>query len=426
MLSKDGEFMKYDMSFLGLGVSNWSVLKYMIENMHGNYFISSVDRIDEEKKAYLKENNVDFEEGENSSLVLNTKVLVISPSVKPDNLILKRAVDSDIEVKIDIELFFDFLQDNPRLIAITGTNGKTTTVEMITHILKNGYKAYSVGNIGNSAFEYLSENLNDACLIFELSSFQIKHIKNLKRTFNVSGITNIAEDHLEWHGSYENYRDDKLGIKDLSEVLFIPSNNNWLTDSDSSVFFYDDIQTENKYLLPENIKGEHNKKNALLACSCCSLMGLTDDEILKSLASFKFGEHRMEVFLIKNSRTYIDDSKSTNAHSLFWALKSLKGNILLLAGAKDKGDDYVNLGLLISEKVKKTYLCGESSKRLSDCIPGENKEIFGNWDDAIKKAIDESEPGDLILFSPGGSSFDMFTNYKERGRYFKQMVKENT
>jgi UDP-N-acetylmuramoylalanine--D-glutamate ligase len=398
----------------------------MLSNQVVRLFVSSLTPIENEKKLFLKKNGINFEEGTNTLEVLNTELLMISPSVKRDHPLLKKAIDLEVEVKIDIELFFDLLQDKPKTIAITGTNGKTTTVEMITHILKQTKKAFSVGNIGNPTFDYLSYDLNNVFLVFELSSYQIKHIKKRKTYFDLSGVTNISEDHLDWHGSFESYRKDKLGLSELSKCMILPSDIIGEISSPQEIMVYDNLETFKQFAIPGSITGEHNRRNAYLASKCCFHVGISEKQIYEALKTFEFGEHRMEKFLVKNGVTFINDSKSTNAHALLWALKSLTGSILLLAGAKDKGDDYSEVGALIAEKVKKTYLCGESAQRLSASIPSHEKEIFSDWQKTVKKAIEESESGDIVLFSPGGSSFDRFKNYKERGFFFKEFVKGNT
>jgi len=433
--------MKYKMTFLGLGVSNFAVLKNVFNDNPEDFFISSRDKIAEEKRDFLIRRAIPFEEGEYSDQLLDTELLMISPSVKMDNKIYKVAKLRGIDVKTDIELFLETKVPIKRLIAITGTNGKTTTVEMIQHILSLSHEAYAVGNIGYSPFELINKDLSQAVLVFELSSYQIEHLTK-KTYFHLSGLTNIAQDHLDWHGSYDAYAKSKMSILELSKEAIIPEdfqnecaykygfterNHAIINETAKQVTLSLGNRQASVDLSGLKLKGFHNLKNCALAAFCCFHFGINEKQIEEGVNSFKSSEHRMEVFLQWSGRTFVNDSKSTNAHALISAIdsfKTTKGNVLLLAGAKDKGDDYTQLSTVIASNVKKVYLCGESAQRLYDSMPDSvEKKLFDQWEKAIEKSIQESNPGDTILFSPGGSSFDRFENYKKRGQYFKKTVK---
>ena len=434
--------MKYKMTFLGLGVSNFAVLKNSFRDNPRDFFVFSADKIAEDKRDFLLQHAIAFEEGEHSEALLDTDLLMISPSVKLDNEIYKEAKKRGINVKTDIELFLETKSPVHHMIAITGTNGKTTTVELIQHILSLSHEAYAVGNIGYSPFELMNKDLSQAVLVFELSSYQIEHLRKRKRYFDLSGLTNIAQDHLDWHGGYEAYVKSKMAILDISKDVILPEAfqkegvyqygiskglNCVIDEAAKRVMLSINDRKAVVDLSGLKLKGAHNIRNSALAAFCCFHFGVEAKQIEEGLNTFVSGEHRMEVFLEWEGRIFVNDSKSTNAHSLISAIDSFVktgGNVRLLAGAKDKGDDYAQLSSVIATDVKKVYLCGESAQRLYDSIPDSvEKQLFDQWDTAIEISIRESFSGDVILFSPGGSSFDRFENYKKRGEYFKEIVK---
>ncbi|MFP4461806.1 MAG: UDP-N-acetylmuramoyl-L-alanine--D-glutamate ligase [Thermotogota bacterium] len=435
--------MKYKMTFLGLGVSNFAVLKNTYKDNPHDFFVSSMDKIAEDKRDFLKQHAIAFEEGNHSDELLDTELLMISPSVRLDNEIYKRAKQLGIEVKTDVELFLELKPPIHYKIAITGTNGKTTTVELIQHILRFSHEAYAVGNIGFSPFELINKDLSRAILVFELSSFQIEHLSKTKRYFDLSGLTNIAQDHLDWHGGFEAYVKSKMGILDISKEVILPEDfqfeesykygvseglNCVINETERLAMLSLPGRKATVDLSRLKLKGVHNIRNSALAAFCCFRFGIDVKQIEDGINTFVPGEHRMEVFFEWEGRIFVNDSKSTNAHALISAIDSFRRsnpNVRLLAGAKDKGDDYTQLSRVIETGVKKVYLCGESAQRLYDSIPNTvEKELFKQWHDAIDKSIEESSFGDVILFSPGGSSFDRFENYKKRGEYFKNTVTE--
>jgi UDP-N-acetylmuramoylalanine--D-glutamate ligase len=442
LYQKRGVSMKYKMTFLGLGVSNFAVLKNSFRDNPQDFFVSSADKIAEEKRDFVIQHNIAFEEGEHSAELLDTELLMISPSVKLDNEIYREAKKRGVDVKTDIELFLETKAPVRHMIAITGTNGKTTTVELIQHILSLSYEAYAVGNIGYSPFELMNKDLSQTFLVFELSSFQIEHLSKKKRYFDLSGLTNIAQDHLDWHGGYDAYVKSKMAILDISKDVILPEEfqkegvyqygvneglNCVIDESGNRVILSVEGRETAVDLSGVKLKGFHNLRNSALAAFCCFYFAIGAKQIEKGINTFVSGEHRMEVFLEWEGRIFVNDSKSTNAHALISAIDSFRknsGNVRLLAGAKDKGDDYSRLSSVIATGVKKVYLCGESAQRLYDSIHDSvEKQLFDQWDEAIEKCIQESTPGDVILFSPGGSSFDRFENYKKRGEYFKETVK---
>mgnify|MGYP001305250242 FL=1 len=433
--------MRYKMTFLGLGVSNFSVLKNVLQDNPEDFFVSSADLIAPEKRDFLSRHSIAFEEGLHTQRLLDTERLMISPSVNPDHEIYKQAKQKGIDIKTDIELFLETKTPVHYIIAITGTNGKTTTVELIQHLLSLSHEAYAVGNIGYSPFELINKDLSRAVLVFELSSFQIEHLKKTRQFFDLAGITNIAQDHLDWHGGYQAYKQAKLSLLQCSKEAVLPVELNGVKAyqygiSDGLNGSVNEYTKQLIFSLPGRhgfvdlskitLKGIHNLKNIALAALCCFLFGIDEQQIEKGLNTFVAGEHRLERFLEFNGRTYVNDSKSTNAHSLISAIQSFQEpskRVRLLAGAKDKGDDYTQLAKVIFNGCKKVYLCGESAQRLYASISDSvEKQLFTNWHEAIQTAIKESKPGEVILFSPGGSSFDLFENYKKRGEFFKEQV----
>ena len=433
--------MRYKMTFLGLGVSNFAVLKNVFQDNPEDFFVSSATSIEPEKRDFLSQHSIAFEEGLHTQKLLDTERLMISPSVNLDHEIYQEAKKKGIDIKTDIELFLETKSPIYYLMAITGTNGKTTTVELIHHLLSLCREAYAVGNIGYSPFELINQDLSHAVLIFELSSFQIEHLQKNRQIFDLAGITNIAQDHLDWHGGVHAYTQSKLSLLDCSKEAILPvelkgyeayrfGTSEGLNCSVNENTKQLILSLQGRYGVVDlsniTLKGIHNLKNIALAALCCFHFGMDEKQIEKGLNTFAAGEHRLEPFLKFNGRLFVNDSKSTNAHSLISAIQSFQGpykNIRLLAGAKDKGDDYTQLARVIFNGCKKVYLCGESAHRLNQSIPDSiEKQLFTSWHEAIQTCMKESESGDVILFSPGGSSFDLFENYKKRGEFFKEQV----
>jgi UDP-N-acetylmuramoylalanine--D-glutamate ligase len=376
-------------------------------------------------------------------------MIVPSPGVPPSNIILAEAQRRKIPIISEIELAYRFLK--PPLIAITGTNGKTTTTTLIGHILaKDGKRVFVGGNIGNPLIGYIDGKQEDDYAVVEVSSFQLQWIQSFHPFISI--LLNITCDHVDYHGSFEAYRETKerifenqggsdlailnadeprsflLAKKIAAEVQFFSSK----AEVTKGVFLKDRTLVHNtvhgdceEYPLDMiKIPGLHNMENVMAAIIAARHCGSSPENIIRAVSDFKGIPHRIEFTEEKNGVAFYDDSKGTNVGAVARALETFSRPIILLMGGRDKEGDFGTLSPLIKSKVKELVLFGEARNKIYDLIGGV---VETSKCTTLKEAIDlayrHSSPGDVVLLSPGCASFDEFSNYKERGRFFKDVVK---
>lgn len=382
-------------------------------------------------------------------LLKNIDVLVVSPGVAINHRLCVKA--RELKIRIIGELELGYLLIKSPIIAVTGTNGKTTTVSIINKIFENANISHElVGNIGvpiTSKVDKLQEH--DAFAITEVSSFQLETIHNF--TPHIACILNITPDHLERHYTMENYVYLKERIlKNLRESEYAILN----ADDERIVSFAKNIKAkiiwvslknlnanaryEDGYLYYNNVKisqfnngalkGEHNIYNALFAVAVAKIVGIEDSIISTALSEYKGEKHRIEFVGNFNGVDYYNDSKSTNTGATISALKTIKTPTILLLGGKEKGENY---DLLFNEiknsKVKAVIVCGESVKNMTASainVGIVNLHIVNGLDQAVALADFLAFEGDTVLLSPSCSSFDRFSGYAERGEYFCELVKK--
>jgi UDP-N-acetylmuramoylalanine--D-glutamate ligase len=439
--------MAYDMCFIGYGISTRGALKCFLEREGGKGFVSSTNPLSEKDKSFLNSVNVEWEEGVNSNRCLTSKQIIVSPGVPPSNPVLIEADRQSIRVMSDFDYIVSYFPKSLKTIGITGTNGKTTTVELTNHLLSQLFHSVAAGNIGTSPADIVLEDryydLDFA--VFELSSFQLFYTHT--PFLDIAALLNITTDHLTWHGTFEHYRQAKQKIFALrkSESLY----NYCITKKEyasasGTQFIIGDVEGDDvriienpRSILIKNVgtinftdfplKGKHNTENAAFASFIASSAGVPPAMIEKGLKSFVVSEHRLEEFLNNRGVKYINDSKSTNADSSVQAIRTFSNpgrRLLLLLGGRGKGEDYTTLTAEIVKNCGKVYLCGENVPLLFPLLDGQVQcESFSSWEEAIRKCIKEVKSGDTVLFSPGGSSFDFFNHYKERGEFFKNTCK---
>lgn len=371
----------------------------------------------------------------------NVELLVASPGVGGNSPILKKAIELGVEVISELEFGFRNLPESVKLLSITGTNGKTTTTELTTHILQEiGKNACYAGNIGLPLADVASDIIEgkiDKNLIIavEVSSFQLERIRDYRSTAAV--ILNIESDHLNrYEGSFELYKNTKLKIFERvkKENCFwgLTSGNyqigNFSVQSDEIFYGVDKLFNYSEL----QIKGEHNLENLLASLELTARV-LTSDEIKSekfkaAVKGFKAGRHRLEVVENSLGVTVINDSKSTNTASSIAAIKSVaetgRKNIRLILGGLDKDMDFAPLKNYM-DCIVKCYLIGEAQDKfyalLKDCVECEK---FSNFADTVNTIKKEIEQGEIILFSPACASMDMFKNYKDRGDQFIKLINE--
>ena len=414
-------------------------------------FLSDRNPISDKYREVLLRENIDFEEGlHTDSLILDADEVVKSPGIPDKAPIIVALVSKGIPVISEIE--FASRYTDAKLIAVTGSNGKTTTSLLTYHLLHEaGLNVGLAGNIGES-FAWQVAEKNFDYYVLEISSFQLDNSFEFRPS--VAVLLNITPDHLDRYDyNFQNYVDSKFRIvqKQKAEDDFIyfedsdviaselekrsvPSNKWGISLKDTLAqggYLSGQTLTANKgdvnYVqnfaeLP--IKGPHNAVNALASILVAQCVGLSQEDIKSGLLSFKNAPHRLEQVAVINEVTYVNDSKATNVDSVFYALGSFDQPILLIAGGVDKGNDYSQIEKLVRQKVKALIILTPKFEKLKEYFGAIVPQIYVTEDvqDAVNQAQKWSVPGDVVLLSPACASFDLFKNYEDRGDKFKQAV----
>jgi len=411
--------------------------------------------VDENISESMLKKQVDFEHdgiqvelGVQSCDLSGVIMIIQSPGVPPTSSLAQMAERSEIEVVSEIE--FAAMNTDIPLLAVTGTNGKTTTTELTTHLLNElGYKVCAVGNIGTTLSEVVTEGETYDYLIAELSSFQLE--KSPQLSPYAAAITNIASDHLDRHGDMDTYTRIKFSVlnnisepnrKVINEQLFAYWNEN-VSKYELPILFSayaeadyrldgGDIVLDDKKIVDlndTNLHGEHNAENIMAALGLVSTV-ISQDTLFskkteKALQSFKPGEHRIELFAEHDGITFIDDSKGTNPDAVVAAVNAAgkEKNVCLILGGLDKGMDFTPI-LTVSDKIKAAFVIGECRNKIKDTLE-ENVDcnLFDEFESAVKAAAECAQSGDVVMLSPACASMDMFKSYKERGDIFKKNVR---
>ena len=414
-------------------------------------FVSDFGKIKESYKEVLIINKIAWEEEQHTEdLILNADVVMKSPGIPEKSPIVKKLVAAGIKVISEIEFAKPFTE--ALTVGITGSNGKTTTTMLTYHLLKSaGLNVGLGGNIGKSFAWQVAENKFDA-YVLELSSFQLDGIIDYRP--DIAIITNISPDHLDrYEYKYENYINSKFRItmnQTESDYLIYDADDEasteWLKNNTTKAKLIPFSLTKNlkegasmnnnKMEIKINqeeftmdtehiaLEGKHNMKNAMAASSVAKLMQIRNATIRESLSNFQGVEHRLEKVLKIQNVQYINDSKATNVNATFFALDSMNVPTVWIVGGVDKGNDYNELMSLVREKVKAIICLGIDNRKIIDAF-GNVVDIMvevNNMNDAVKTAQRLTEKGDAVLLSPACASFDLFENYEDRGKQFKQAV----
>jgi len=417
-------------------------------------FLSDGGSINERYKKELIDNNIEFEESQHTEeKILNADEVVKSPGIPEKNELVKKIRKKGIPVISEIELAFRYKGDS-KIVAITGSNGKTTTTSLIYHICKVAeLDCALVGNIGYSFAKQVAEDPKPL-YIAEISSFQLDDIKEFRP--DIAVLLNITEDHLDrYEYKFENYIDSKFRIiknqtqtdyfiyclddevitKKL-ETLILHTNQlpfSMKQETKKGAYIKGDqmmlkIQEErvSMSIYDFALKGKHNQYNTMAAGIAACTLDIRKSKIREAVKTFQSLEHRLEFVASVRGVDFYNDSKATNVNSTWFALESLNKPIILILGGVDKGNDYTLIDDLVKEKVKAIVCMGKDNKKIHAAFENTVKTIVDTQSakEAVTTAFGLAAKGNTVLLSPACSSFDLFKNYEDRGIQFKEAVKD--
>ncbi len=417
-------------------------------------FLSDGGLLKEQYRNELLQNNIAFEEGKHSEeKILAADEIMKSPGIPEKNELVKKIRAKGIPVISEIELAYRYKGES-RIIAITGSNGKSTTTSLIYHICRTGgMDCALVGNIGYSFAKQVAEDPKPL-YVAEISSFQLDDIKDFRP--DVAVLLNITEDHLDrYEYKFENYIRSKFNItkNQRPEDTFIycaddpvitqfmkenPLHSNLLPFSmyqelpkgayikDRTMILALDSDRLETSVYDFALKGKHNQYNSMAAGLAGATVGIRKEKIREAVENFEGLQHRMEHVLTVRGVDFINDSKATNVNSTWYALESMTQPVILILGGVDKGNDYTALLDLVKEKVKAIVCLGTDNRKIHEAF-GKHVEVMVNTagaKEAVYTAFRLANKGDVVLLSPACASFDLFRNYEDRGRQFIEAVKE--
>jgi len=417
-------------------------------------FLSDGGQLKTSYKQELFDNGIEFEEGQHTAeKILSASEVMKSPGIPEKNEMVKQIRAKGIPVISEIELAYRF-KGNSKIVAITGSNGKSTTTALTYHICKTaGLDCAMVGNIGISFAKQVALDPKDIYVV-EVSSFQLDDIKEFRA--DIAMLLNITEDHLDrYEYKFENYINSKFRIIEnqtqddyfiyclddeviMQKLPLLTIHTNPLPFSmkqevKKGGYIKGDqmmlrIQEErvSMSIYDFALKGKHNNYNTMAAGIAAATLGIRKEKIREAVKTFHSLEHRMEFVAMVRGVEFINDSKATNVNSTWFALESMNKPTVLVLGGTDKGNDYGLIADLVKEKVKAIVCMGLDNKKIIEAFKDIVPVIVET--DSAKKAVNASfklaEKGDVVLLSPACASFDLFKNYEDRGRQFKDAVKE--
>lgn len=442
--------MKQRLVILGAGESGVGTAMLGLKQGY-DVFVSDKGKIASKYAKVLDDYKVEYESGQHTEeKILNADVVMKSPGI-PDKAEMVKKLRAK-GTKIVSEMEFASWYTDAQVIGITGANGKTTTTALTYHLLKTGGMNVGLGgNIGKSfAWQVATENFD--YYVLEISSFQLDDIQTFRP--HISVLTNITPDHLDrYNYELQNYVTSKFGIAKYQnesdyfiycadDEITMANIERYPTKARKIAFSYDKEIAEGGYVKDDNLiininqnqftmsiqelglKGRHNVYNSLAAGIVANIYGLRKDQIKESLADFKSLEHRLETVTKVRGMEFINDSKATNVNSTWYALESMTKPVIWIAGGIDKGNDYSVLQPLVKSKVRAMICLGLDNTKLHSAF-GKCVDIMvnvTNMNDAVRMAYNLGNSGDAILLSPACASFDLFENYEDRGKRFKDAV----
>lgn len=443
--------MKY--TVIGAGKSGYAAALLADRKGH-KVFVSESKSIENYAKEVAKfdELGIDYEFGGNTEKCFaEVECIITSPGVLPSTWVIKTAEQRNVPIISELEFARSFIPEQ-KIIAITGTNGKTTTTTLIHYILqKSGVKTVAAGNIGTPLSELVDNISQDTIIVAELSSFQLDRIKSFRA--DVALILNVTPDHLYYHGTIDEYRKAKFKIalnQTNQDYLVLNADDQGcaaeFAHTEGKIIFFSmnpveygvyakdgkmyvrlpNMQKEEEIMVLDEIRlpGVHNAYNAMAAALAARVFEIRNENIRDCLMAFEGVEHRLEYVRTLNGVDYVNDSKATNVNATWYALSSYKKPLIWIAGGRGDNNDYSALDSLVKKNVQAMIAIGEEADAIFNhfavmtrCIKADSLE------DAVAKAKDTAEFGEIVLFTPACKSFDMFMNFEHRGEVFKDIVK---
>lgn len=423
---------------------------YLAKKKGLEVFLSDKGAIKENYKKFLTENEIDFEEeNHDEERILKADWIVKSPGIPKKADIIHKIHMKGIRISSEIEFASEFT--NAKIIAITGSNGKTTTTSLIYYILKNdGMNVGLGGNIGYSFAKQVADE-NHEYYVLEVSSFQLDDIQNFRPY--ISLLLNLSKDHLDQYNyNYEEYALAKFRITENQENdnFFIYNKDDEMSKSILEKFevkakmipfstnekmteggFIDDeqliVKLKDKFSMKLDelsLMGNHNVANSLAASIAGKILEINNESIRNSLMTFQAVEHRLEFVSEIDGVKFINDSKATNVNATYYALESMKAPTVWIVGGQDKGNDYSEIEDLVKRKVKAIVCLGIDNQKIIDFFKEKKEFIYdtSSMAEAIEISKSLAKKGDTVLLSPCCASFDLFKSYEDRGRQFKEQV----
>ena len=423
---------------------------YLAKKKGLSVFLSDKGAIKSDYKKQLIDAGIEFEEGQHDEArILQADWVIKSPGIPKKTDIIFKINQKGIRLSSEIEFAAEFTQ--AKIIAITGSNGKTTTTSLIYHILKNdNLKVGLAGNIGKSFAKQVADEDFDY-YVLEVSSFQLDDIQNFRPY--ISLLLNLSQDHLDQYNyNYEEYamakfriaenqennnffiynRDDEMSMNLLEQLAIrakkVPFsvkeklNEGGCVDDDKIIV---KIEDEFSMKIAElSLVGNHNIANSLAASIASKILNISNESIRNALMTFQAVEHRLEQVAQINGVTFINDSKATNVNAAYFALESMNQPTIWIVGGVDKGNDYTEIENLVKRKIKAIVCLGLDNQKIIDFFKDKKDAIYStsSMEEAVKVSKSLAEKGDTVLLSPCCASFDLFDNYEDRGNQFKNQV----
>ncbi len=440
-----------DVTVVGLGNSGFSAAALLKDLGARVRVTDSNDSAAVRKNAeLLARKDIAVETGRHTAdFVKGSSLVVVSPGVETSSPVIKWASEFKIPIISELELGYSFCAGS--IVAITGTNGKSTVTTLVGEMLKaSGADTVVCGNIGNALSGEIKRMTRDTRVVLEVSSFQLERIRDFRPRIAV--ILNITDDHLDRYRTFREYYNEKMKIflnqrgaeslvlnydaknlrpikdKARSRIFFYSRQkkvNGAYLDGDRFIVSLDGRETEICRTGDIKLKGLHNFENVLASSLAACLAGAEPKSMRDAIRDFKGLSHRFETVEIINGVEYIDDSKGTTVDSTRRALESCGKKVILIAGGKDKNSDYGAVSGIVREKVLELILIGEAADKIGRALAGVVKtRKAATLEEAVEAAYGIAGPDTIVLLSPMCSSFDMFKDYKERGEIFKAAVKE--